>query len=131
MAMAATNGNGNRADVLDRRALLDGAGEITNAAKIIARMAEEVAEGADVQMRSVDHALGGVNQLSASLKETATQADGVASSTESLVSSINEVAASIEQVTVGTDTLAGAIQQVAASMHESNASIQSVTNAAQ
>jgi len=52
--------------------LRDEASEISGAAKIIARMAGEVSEGADAQMRSVDFALSGVNQLSASLKETAT-----------------------------------------------------------
>ena len=75
--MAATNGNGHRADGLNHRALLDEAGEITDAAKVVARMAEEISEGADVQMRSLDSALSGVNQLSASLKETATQAESV------------------------------------------------------
>src|SRR5580704_10459030 len=131
MAMAGTNGHGNRADVLDRRVLLDEAGEITGSAKVIARMAEEVSEGAAVQMRSIDGALGSVTDLSVSLKETATQAEAVAASSESLMSSINEVAASIEQVTAGTETLAGAIREVAASMQESSASSQSVTSTAQ
>ena len=50
--MAATNGNGNRADAIDRGALRDEASEISGAAKIIARMAGEVSDGADAQMRS-------------------------------------------------------------------------------
>src|SRR5215213_1938145 len=97
------NGNGNRANALNRRALREETGEISVAAKVIAQMADEVSEGADTQMRSVEGAVSGLNQLSASLKETATQAEAVSVSTETLVSSINQVAASIEQVTTNTD----------------------------
>jgi uncharacterized phage infection (PIP) family protein YhgE len=129
--MAGTNGNGNRAHPMTGDALRDEAIKMTGAAKLIARLTEEVAEGADVQMRSLESALSGVNELSASLKETSTQAGAVSASTESLVSSINEVAASIEQVTANTDTLATGIREVAASMQESTASIQSVTSTAQ
>ena len=61
--MAGTNGhgnsNGNRAGSLDRRALLDETGEISDAARVIARMADEVSEGADTQMRSVESAVSG------------------------------------------------------------------------
>ena len=73
-------------------------------------MAGEVSDGADAQMRSVDSALSGVNQLSASLKETATQAEVVTASTESLVSSINEVAASIEEVTAASARLLASLE---------------------
>ncbi len=131
MASTNGNGNGNRATAFDRRALLDETGEITDAAMIVARVAGEVSESSDAQMRSVESALSGVNELSLSLRETASQAESVSASTESLVSSINEVAASIEQVTSGTDTLASAVRQVATSMQQSNASMQSITGTTQ
>ena len=76
--MAAPNGNGNRANVRDHRMLLAEADEITGTAKIIASLAEEVTAGTEVQIRSLDSALSGVNELSTSLKETATQADSAA-----------------------------------------------------
>jgi hypothetical protein len=61
--MAANNGNGNRAHGIDRVAVRTEASEITDAAKIIARVAEEAFETADAQVRSVDNALSGVNQI--------------------------------------------------------------------
>ena len=106
------NGNGNGAGSFNRAGLLDEASQISDAVARIAQITDEVSQGADVQVRSLDAALSGVNELSASLKETATQAESVAGATEILVSSINEVAASIEQVATSTDTLAGAVRQV-------------------
>lgn len=120
--MAANNGSG--AHQIDHGALRGGASEIAVVAQTIAQIADEVSAGAESQIRSLDGALGGVNLLAASLKETATQADSVSGSTEELVSSVNEVAASIEQITGGADSLATAIREVASSMQESKASIQ-------
>src|SRR5687768_17377172 len=81
------------------RVVLDQAARVTGSAGIIARVAEEVSEGAGLQLSSLDSALNGLNEMSASLRETATQADSLAGSAEELSSSVNEMAASIEQVT--------------------------------
>src|SRR6185503_16765120 len=92
------NGQGGYA-AADPHLLRSEASHITDAVTRIARITDEVSEGADTQVRSIDSALSGLNEMSASLRETATQADVVTASTDGLVSSIAEVAASIEQVT--------------------------------
>ena len=52
--MAAANGNGH-GHLPDTSALLGEAGEITDAARLIARLADEVSAGADAQARSLDN----------------------------------------------------------------------------
>ena len=52
--------------------------------RAIARITDEVSEGADAQVRSLDGALSGLNEMTASLKETAGQAESVAASAEEL-----------------------------------------------
>ena len=49
--------------------------QLTAAAHAIARITDEVSEGADTQVRSLDATLSGLNEMAASLKETAGQAD--------------------------------------------------------
>src|SRR5262245_18280145 len=117
--MAGKSGNG--AGVIDQRVLRDEANPISVAFARIARITDEVSEGADVQVRSLDSALSSLNQMTTSLKETATQAESISGSSDSLVSSINEVAASIEQVTVNVSGLASFIQQTTASMQKNSA----------
>src|SRR5262245_7120381 len=99
--MAARNGiNGvNGHGAADPPRLRSEANHSSDAVTGSARIADEVSEGADTQVRSIDSALSGLHQMSASLRETATQADSVTASTDGLVGSIAEVAASIEQVT--------------------------------
>ena len=122
MAVKGSNGAG----ALDTRLLREEASSITDAVSRIVRITDQVSQGAETQVRSLDDALSGLNQMTTSLKETASQAESVSSSTESLVSSINEVAASIEQVTANVTGLAGFIQQTATSIQQNNASIQEV-----
>jgi len=84
-------GNGHRA-AIDTRAALDQALRVTEAAGVIARLSDEFAQGATSQVRSLDDALTGLNEMAASLGETASQATTIAGSTDQLVSSITEVA---------------------------------------
>jgi len=127
MAAHATNGNG---ATVNRAGLIDEAARITDAVSMIAQITDEVSQGADLQVRSLDSALSGINELSASLKETATQAEAASTATDALVSSVNEVAASIEQVASSTDSLSIAVRQVTTSMVETSASIDSVATTA-
>src|SRR5215207_3238121 len=64
----------------------------------IARVVDEVAEGATAQSRTLDSAIGDISELLTSLGHTAGQAESAKVSSEGLVSSVNEIAASIEQV---------------------------------
>ena len=59
--MAGKGGNG--AGVIDQRLLRDEAALIMDAVARIARITDEVSEGADVQVRSLDGALSGLNQM--------------------------------------------------------------------
>src|SRR5262245_58135135 len=117
--MAANGGNGHRTHTLNHDLLRDEASQITDAVARIVAMTDQVSAGADVQVQSLDSALSGLNQMTASLKETAGQAESVASSTDSLTSSITEVAASIEQVTKSTNGLAADMRSTASAVQES------------
>ena len=81
------------------------AASFTSTAGTLSRLAQEVSDGAELQTRSLDEALSGVNEMSASLKETATQSASVSTSAEQFVNSITEMTASIEQVTVNVRSL--------------------------
>src|SRR5215467_1044578 len=85
----------------------DRALRVSDSANGIARIAEAVFDGAEVQIRALDEAVAGVNQMALSLKETAAQADSVGTSTEQLVSSVNELSVAIEQVSANMASLAG------------------------
>ena len=122
MAVKGSNGAG----ALDTRLLREEATSITDAVVRIVRVTDQVSQGAETQVRSLDDALSGLNEMTTSLKETASQAESISGSTDGLVSSINEVAASIEQVTANVTGLAGFIQQTATSIQQNNASIQDV-----
>jgi methyl-accepting chemotaxis protein len=67
MAVKGSNGAG----ALDPRHLREEATSITDAAARIMRITDQVSEGADMQIRSLDDAVSGLNQMTASLKETA------------------------------------------------------------
>jgi methyl-accepting chemotaxis protein len=69
----AVSSNGHGGDALDHGLLKDEAMQITGAVSRIVEMTDQVSEGAEVQIRSLDSALSGLNEMSASLKETATQ----------------------------------------------------------
>ncbi|MGL4374911.1 MAG: methyl-accepting chemotaxis protein, partial [Microcoleaceae cyanobacterium] len=56
--------------------------QISNATNHIAQFIGQVAEGAESQIKSLDQTFSGINQMSASLKETANQAESVGTSTE-------------------------------------------------
>jgi len=123
-----SNGSGRetRIAALNIGLVRDRALRVTDSANGIARIAEAVSDGADVQIRALDEAVSGVNQMAASLKETASQAESVGTSTEQLVSSVNELSVSLEQVSANMAGLASAADQTATSATETSASIQSV-----
>ena len=126
------NGRASRlAPQFNSQLMLTQAEQLTAAASTISRITEDVAEGADVQVRTLERTVVGVNEMAASLKETAGQADSVAVSTEELLSSVNEMAASIEQVTANTTSLSVSVAQTAASIEQNAASVQQVTGTAQ
>src|SRR5215210_2799717 len=77
----------------------DQADQVAGAANRITRITEQVAEGAETQLRSLDDALSATNQIAASLKETAGQAELVATSARQFASSTSEISVSVEQVT--------------------------------
>src|SRR5436190_19492872 len=109
--MAVSNGNGLGGHALDHGLVKDEAIQITGAVSRIVEMTDEVSAGAEAQIRSLDSALSGLNEMSASLKETASQAESVVASTDSLNSSISEVAASVEQVTRNSEMFATFVRQ--------------------
>src|SRR3954454_13498192 len=75
---------------------------VVTASGELAQVGARVADGARAQARAVDEAVGRVNTMTASLKETADQAVSVAGSAEELASSLNEMAASVEEVSATT-----------------------------
>jgi len=78
-ARTKTNGRVNGATThLAADGLQDIAATFTSTAGTLSRLAQEVSDGAELQTRSLDEALSGVNEMSASLKETATQSGSVA-----------------------------------------------------
>ena len=77
------NGNGRG---FDRRQVVMQAEQVTSAAAEIARIADEVSAGAETQVRSLDRTFSGLNEMTASLKETGGQADSVAMSVSGSVS---------------------------------------------
>jgi len=115
--MAVTNGNGHGGSI-STEVLRDEASQINHAVSLIVEMTDQVSQGADVQMRSLDNALSGLNQMTVSLKDTAAQAGSVATSTENLVSAINEIAASIEQVTRSSESLTSFVKQTATAIRD-------------
>src|SRR5262249_59677067 len=78
--------NGHRALAFDPAVIRSRAEQVTESASDIARIADEVSAGADSQIRSLDDALSNVNQMAASLRETAGQAESVTRSSETLPS---------------------------------------------
>ena len=75
MAKQKINGRASRvAPASDSGIVLSQAQQVTAAAGVISRIAEEVAEGADQQLRTLERATGRVNEMATSLKETASQA---------------------------------------------------------
>src|SRR5262245_50288811 len=100
MAMRKVNGRSSRAaqrSPFDTQLVLTQARQVTSTAGTLARITDQVAEGAEEQTRALDRALNSMNEVGASLKETAQQAESISVSSEALVSSTNEMAASIEQ----------------------------------
>src|SRR5215510_5395165 len=98
MAMRKVNGRASRAahtSPFDTQLVLAQARQVTSTAGTLARITDQVAEGAEEQTRALDRSLSSLNEIGASLKETAQQAESVSVSAEALVSSANEMAASI------------------------------------
>ena len=104
---------------------------VTVSAAGIARIADEVARARRRSCGSLDAALSDMNDVVASLIDTAGQAESATNSSEGMVSSVNEIAASIEQVSANTASLSSSIAQTAASAQQSSASIQSAVASAQ
>ena len=98
---------------------------LADSAASIVHVVDEVAEGAETQGRNLDLTLTEVNQIAASLAETAKQADLVTASADGLLSSINEMAASVEQVSANALSLSSSVAETAASAQETASSIKS------
>ena len=96
---------------IDSEAIRSRAELVTVSAAGIARIADEVAQGATSQLGSLDAALAEMNDVVASLIDTAGQAESATNSSEGMVSSVNEIAASIEQVSANTTSLSSSIAQ--------------------
>ena len=90
-AHGAVNG---RRPALDARMVATQAEQVTASAIAIARITDDVSNGAETQIRSLDGTMSSLNEMAESLKETASQADSVGASSEELMSSVNEMAAS-------------------------------------
>ena len=100
-----SNGHAGRIQRFDADAVRTRADQISHSASLIARVADEVAEGAQSQGRSLDEAVSELSGMTSSLVESSTQAESVSVSADELVSSMNEMAASIEQVTANATSL--------------------------
>src|SRR5215213_4358233 len=96
--------------------------QMADSASEITVTANEVAEGAEVQLRVLERTVAIADEMTASMGETATQLESIATSTEELASSVNESAASIEEVTQNAETLASAINQISAAIEENTRS---------
>jgi methyl-accepting chemotaxis protein len=128
MATRKINGRESRlAPRFDSAVILSSARQVAAAATTISRVSDDVFEGAEAQAGTLDRATGVLNEMAASLKETASQATSVTVSAEELASAVAETAASIEQVTSNTASLSEAITRTAGSVQQSAASIQHVT----
>jgi len=120
MAVRRRNANGNGHGTvhagLDPRLVAGQAAQLTASANGIARIADEVRDNAEAQVKSLDGALAGLESMAATLGETATQAESIATASEELVSGVNEMAASIEQVAANTASLAASVAQNASAI---------------
>src|SRR4029453_895926 len=103
MAMRKINGRPSRAaqrtSPFDTQLVLARARQVTSTAGALARVTDQVAEGAEEQTRALDRSLSSLNEVGASLKETAQQVENISVSAEELVSSTNKMRAPIEQGT--------------------------------
>jgi methyl-accepting chemotaxis protein len=79
-----SNGNGKASGGVDTHRMRERADQVTHSASGIARIADAVFEGAETQIRSLDEAVAGINQIAASLRETAQQTESVSESAEEL-----------------------------------------------
>ena len=124
--MADVNKNNKGTRGIDISRVRESTAGLTDSAAMISRTADDVATGAESQAQALDSAVSVVNEMAASLKETAGLAESVAASTEELASTVNEVAASIEQITGNSTQVAATVNETAASSQETAASIKSV-----
>src|SRR5688572_16735056 len=105
--------------------------QVAESASQIRVAANEVAEGAEVQLRILEGTVGIANEMTASMGETTTQPQSIAASTEELASSVNENAASIEEVSKNAQSLAASIAQISAAVEQNARSIEGVNNTTQ
>jgi len=90
-----SHGRGNGRYAIDTGVLRSRAEQMTVSVAVIARKVDEVAEGTATQVRGLGTTLADMNEIVASLGETADQAESARASSDGLVSSINEIAASM------------------------------------
>src|SRR5262249_53705050 len=115
------------ASLLDIHAMRERAERVTRSATDIARIADAVYEGAETQIRSLDEAFSTVNQMTASLKETAQQAESIGVSPGELAAAPGGLWGRTEQVTGNPASLAAAVAQTATASEQGTAAIQGVT----
>jgi hypothetical protein len=93
-------------------------------------MTDQVSEGADAQIRSLDSALSGLNEMSASLKETATQA-GIGGRLDREPGVVDLGGRRlVEQVTRNSRCSPTFVRQTVTAIQQSNDSIQRTTSSA-
>ena len=105
--------------------------QLASGIKEIVEINQRISKRAEKKREFIIESLSQQNELTSSLKETATQADSVASSVEELLSSSNEIAASIEGVNKNVVELATGIEETAASSTQMARSIQAVVKQTQ
>src|SRR6476620_3052429 len=103
--------NGHLSKKNGQRFAADLSAEVTILVERLADQGRVVANGAEVQITSLDTPLSTCNALSASIKETSNQAESLSTSSDQMVSGLAELSASIEQVSVNvTENTAGITQ---------------------
>ena len=100
----------------DIRLVRQQAMQVAESATQITVTANQVAEGAEVQLRVLERTVAIADEMTTSMGETTTQLESIATSTEELASSVNESAASIEEVTKNAESLSASINQILAAV---------------
>jgi len=86
--------------------------QVAEAARSVSRIAFEIADGSELQMRLLDTAASHSNEMTASMGESTRQMESIASFVEEIASSVNETAASTEQVGGMRPTLPPALRRL-------------------
>src|SRR5688500_1874978 len=97
--------------------------QVAESATQITLTANEVAQGAEVQLGVLEKTVAIADTMTASMGDTTKQLETIATSTEELASSVNESTASIEEVGKNAESLVTSIAQISAAVEENARSI--------